>query len=326
MMRAIQVREFGGPEVLTPADVPEPVAGPGEVVVTLAVADVIYLDTLLRGGWGGEFFPLKPPYVPGGGGSGRVSAVGEGVDPGWVGRRVVARAATGYAEQIVADAGVVAEIPDGLGFAEAAAVLHDGVTALSLARDAGIEKGEWVLVTAAAGGAGSLLVQLAREAGARVVAAARGERKLALARELGAEVTVDYSQEGWQQRVREATAGAGADLVFDGAGGPLGVAAFEAVAKGGRFVTYGTSNGGFAEIDPQVAEQRQARVHNALEDGPRDPAGVRELLAQALALTAQGRIRPVIGATYPLERARDAHVSLAERTTVGKSLLLISAH
>ncbi|MCG5217217.1 zinc-binding dehydrogenase [Streptosporangium sp. KLBMP 9127] len=323
-MRAIQVREFGGPEVLVPAEVPAPVAGPGEVVVRLAVADVIYLHTLLRGGWGGDFFPLKPPYVPGGGGAGRVSATGEGVDPGLVGRRVVARASTGYAEQIVAAVGDVVEIPDGLGFAEAASMLHDGATALSLARSARIGKGEWVLVTAAAGGAGSLLVQLARDAGARVVAAARGERKLSLARELGAEVTVDYSQEGWQHRVREATGGRGADLVFDGAGGALSQAAFEATAEGGRFVTYGTADGGFAEIDPQAAERRRVEVRNALAAGPPEQADVRELLTEALTLTAQGRIRPAIGATYPLELARDAHVSLAERTTVGKSLLLIS--
>jgi NADPH2:quinone reductase len=237
---------------------------------------------------------------------------------------VVARTSSGYAEQIVATVDDVVEVPDGLDFPEAAAVLHDGVTALMLAREAGIEKGEWVLVAAAAGGAGSLLVQLACDAGARVVAAARGERKLALARDLGAEVTVDYSQQGWERRVREVTGGAGVDLAFDGAGGDLGKAAFEAVARGGRFVTYGTAGGGFADIDPQVAEQRQVRVTNALAAVfPPDQATGRGMLTQALALAAGERIRPVIGATYPLDRARDAHVSLAERTTVGKSLLLI---
>jgi NADPH2:quinone reductase len=322
-MRAIQVREFGGPEVLLLEEVPDPVAGPGQVVVGLTVADVIYLDTLLRGGWGQEFFPRRLPYVPGGGGTGQVLSVGEGVDPGWAGRRVATRASTGYAERIVAAVEGVVEVPEGLGSAEATAVLHDGVTALNFARVAGIEKGEWVLVAAAAGGAGSLLVQLARDAGARVVAAARGERKLALARELGAEITVDYSQEGWQHRVREAVGGAGVDLAFDGAGAELGEAAFAAVAEGGWFVTYGTSNGGFAQIDPKLAEQRQVRVNNPLMAGPPAQDTVRELLTEALTLTAEGRIRPVIGATYPLDRAADAHVSLAERNTVGKSLLLI---
>lgn len=316
VMRAVRVHEFGGPEVLVVEEVPDPIAGPGQVVVGLHVADVIFLDTLLRGGWGGEFFPLEPPYTPGGGGAGEVLSVGEGVDPAWLGTRVVARGAGGYAERIVFSAQDVVEVPNGLGSAEAAAVVHDGVTALSLVRAAKIGKGERVLVAAATGGAGSLLVQLVRDAGARVVAAARGERKLALARELGAEEVVDYSLDGWQHRVGEV------DLAFDGAGGELGRAVFETVASGGRFITYGTSDG-FADISPDVAEQRQVHVENALAEGPPEPAVVRELLTEALALTAQGRIRPVIGATFPLAQAEQAHRSLAARTTLGKSLLVI---
>src|SRR5689334_25301096 len=100
-MRAVRVHEFGGPEVLVAEEVPEPVAGPGQVVVGLAVADVIFLDTLLRSGWGVAFFPRRPPYVPGGGGAGRVLSVGEGVDPGWLGRHVIGRGPEGYADQVV---------------------------------------------------------------------------------------------------------------------------------------------------------------------------------------------------------------------------------
>lgn len=322
-MRAIEVREFGGPEVLVPAEVPEPVAGPGQVVVGLEVADVIYLDTLLRSGWGGEYFPVKPPYVPGGGGAGTVLAVGEGVDGAWVGRRVVAPASGGYAERVVADGAKIAAIPDGLGFAEAAAVLHDGVTAVLLARAGQPRAGETVLVAAAAGGAGSLVLQLARGAGAHVVAAARGERKLALARELGAEHAVDYSEDGWQHRVREATGGDGVDLAFDGAGGELGRVVFETVARGGRFVTYGTSDGAFADIDPGRAEERGVRATNALASGPPADSVAQAALVEALDLAAAGRIRPAIGATYPLARAEEAHASLARRATVGKSLLVV---
>lgn len=325
-VRAIEVQEFGGPEVLVPADVPAPAAGAGQVVVGLAVADVIYLDTLLRSGWGGEHFPVKPPYVPGNGGAGTVLAVGEGVDGAWVGRRVVASASAGYAEQVVADAAEIAAIPDGLGFAEAAAMLHDGATAILLARAGQLREGETVLVAAAAGGAGSLVVQLARDAGARVVAAARGERKLALARELGAEHAVDYSADGWQHRAREVAGGAGVagvDLAFDGAGGALGKAVFEAVAPGGRFVTYGTSEGGFADIDPRTAEERNVQVTNLLAGGPPAQSVRQAALVEALDLAAAGRIRPSIGATYPLARAEDAHASLARRATVGKSLLVV---
>lgn len=320
MVRAVRVHEFGGPEVLVAEEVPEPVAGPGQVVVGLDVADVMFLDTLLRSGWGQEYFPRTPPYVPGGGGAGHVLSVGDGVDPAWFGRHVVARGSEGYAERIVYSEDEIVAVPDGLGSAEATAMVHDGVTALNLARQAKIAEGEWVLVAAATGGAGSLLVQLARDAGARVVAAARGERKLALARDLGADVVVDYSLDGWQQKVWDAVGGV--DLAFDGAGGALGRAAVETVRRGGRFVTYGSGDG-FADVDPAVAKEREVDVHNALAAGPPDTATVRELLTSALTLAAQGRLRPYIGATYPLEQAAEAHRSLEERATLGKSLLLI---
>lgn len=321
-MRAIQVREFGGPERLTPGEVPAPAAGNGEVVVGLDVADVGYLDTLLRSGWGQDLFPRELPYIPGDGGAGRVLSVGDDVDPALVGRHVVVDASGGYAEQIVASVSDLVEVPDGVGSEEAAAVLHDGVTALLLDRAADVVEGEWALVAAAAGGAGSLLLQLLRSRGARVVAAARGTRKLTLARELGAEVTVDYTEPGWRDNVREAI-GRGVDVAFDGAGGELGRQVFDVVSDGGRFITYGTSTGEFADVDPRQAEQRRVQVTNLLAAGPPTQAVRRDSLTEALALTAQGRIRPTIGARYPLAEAAKAHRSLAERTTIGKSLLLV---
>ncbi|MEU9831698.1 zinc-binding dehydrogenase [Streptosporangium sp. NPDC048047] len=322
-MRAIQVAAFGGPEVLSPVELHDPAPGPGQVVVGMAAADVIFLDTLLRSGWGRDFFPRELPYIPGGGGSGEVVAVGEGVDPAWAGRRVVARTGTGYAERVVADVDEIMPIPDGMTFETAAALVHDGTTAIMMERLGAAQKGEWVLVTAAAGGAGSLLVQLAVDAGARVVAAASSDAKLAQARELGAEVTVDYTRPDWVERVREATGG-GAALVYDGAGGPLGTAALNALADGGRFVTYGTAEG-FAAPDRELAARRDLRVFTPLADGRPTREAAHERLALALELAAEGRLRPAIGATYPLERAADAHRALAARTTVGKSLLLPGA-
>ncbi|MFJ4684786.1 zinc-binding dehydrogenase [Streptomyces sp. NPDC088789] len=322
-MRAIQVREFGGPEVLVARETADPVAGPGQVVVAMVAADVIYLDTLLRAGWGGEYFPLALPYIPGGGGAGRVLSVGAGVDPGLVGRHVLARGVGGYAERMVAEAEELVEVPEGVASPEAAALLHDGVTAQMLLAEGEPQRGEWVLVAAAAGGAGSLLVQLAKEAGARVIGAARGERKLSLARELGAEVTVDYAEPGWRERVVEATGGAGVDLAYDGAGGALGREVFDTVRKGGRFITYGSGGGALADIDPDQARQRDVTVVNALEAGSPDDETVRGLLAEALRRVAEGTLRPTIGTTYPLAGAARAHEALADRTTVGKSLLLI---
>ncbi len=320
-MRAIQVAGFGGPEVLSPAELPEPLPGPGQVVVGMAVADVIILDTLLRSGWGQDFFPKALPYVPGGGGAGTVVQTGQGVDPAWIGRRVAGQTSAGYAERVVADVEEIVQVPDGLGIEQAAALVHDGVTALRLEQLGAPKLGEWVLVSAAAGGAGSLLVQLTVNAGARVVAAASSDAKLALARELGAQVAVDYTRSDWIGRVHEATGG-GAALVYDGAGGPLGTASFDAVADGGRFVTYGTADG-FAAVDPGSAARRGIRVLTPLLDGPPDRKTVRELLHLALHQAAEGRLRPAIGASYPLERAAEAHRALAARTTVGKSLLLV---
>ncbi|NEC26135.1 zinc-binding dehydrogenase [Streptomyces sp. SID8111] len=320
-MRAIQVTSFGAPEVLVAVDLPDPVPGPGQVVVGMAAADVIFLDTLLRSGWGQDFFPRTPPYVPGGGGAGRVVAVGTGVDQAWVGRRVAVRTGTGYAEQVLAHEEEIMPIPDGLVLREAAALVHDGVTALNLHRLGVPQEGEWVLVSAAAGGAGTLLVQLAVEAGARVVAAASSDSKLALARELGAEAVVDYTRADWIGQVREVTRG-GAALIYDGAGGALGTATVDALADGGRFVTYGTADG-FAAPDRESAARRGLRLFTPLMDGPPDQETVRELLGQALERAARGRLHPVIGATYRLEQAAEAHHSLAARTTVGKSLLLM---
>lgn len=323
-MRAIQVREFGGPEVLRPVELPDPVPGPGQVVVDMAVTDVIYLDVMRRSGRAGPAAPALP-YVPGRGGAGRVHAVGEGVDPAWLGRRVVARTDGGYAERLLAAETQIVPVPDDLGLREAAAVLHDGGTAIGLFAETPAAEGEWVLVTAAAGGAAHLLVQLALDAGARVVAAARGERKLAMLRGLGATAVVDYSAPDWPARVREATGGRGADLVFDGAGGAYGRAAFDAVADGGRFVSYGSAGGGITQIDPELAERRKVTVHNPLFGGPPpDPATAHARIARALELTAKGVLRPHIGAVYPLEQAAEAHRALEERRTLGRALLLVS--
>ncbi len=254
-MRVVQAMAFGGPEVLVSSEAPDPVAGPGQVVVGVSVAPVLFVDTQIRRGWGGEWFTVKPPYVPGFGVAGQVISVGQGVDPAWVGRHVVTNThdGGGYAERAVAPAEGLIPMPDGLGLREAAALLHDGTTALGLVEGARIRRGEWVLVVAAAGGLGILLVQLAHAAGARVVGAARGKRKLDLARELGADAVVDYSEPGWPERVREATGGSGPDVVFDGVGGEIGRAAFEVAARGGRFSAHGAPSGAFA---PSIRKRR----------------------------------------------------------------------
>jgi len=323
-MQIIEVARFGGPEVLVPRQVADPVPGPGQVVIRTAASDVLFLDTMLRSGAGREFFPLRPPYVAGNGVSGWVAAIGAGVDPGWTGRPVIAHTGEhggtgGYAELAIVAADALIPVPDGMDVTEAVALLHDGATAVALLETVAVKPGDWILVTAAAGGMGVLLVQLARAAGGRVIGAARGERKLAVARAAGAEAVSDYSEPGWADGVRELTSGHGADVVFDGGGGALGHAAFTAVADGGRFSAHGTSDRGFARIDGAEAARRGVTV-----------SGIPEFAAEtfqrhgatALAETAAGRIRPLIGQRFALADAAQAHATLENRTAVGKTLLL----
>ncbi|WP_274560101.1 zinc-binding dehydrogenase [Streptomyces spiramyceticus] len=322
-MRAIQVTEFGGPEVLVATELPDPVAGPGEVVVGVAVADTLYVETQIRSGWG-EYFDVTPPYVPGGGAAGTVLAVGEGVDPAWVGRRVVAGPGVSgtYAEQVVAPVDRLTPVPDGLGLREAAALAHDGVTGTGILDAIRIRAGERVLILGASGGMGTLLVQMAHAAGAHVVGAARGKQKLDLVRELGADAVVDYSEPGWTERAREALGGVGADVLLDGVGGELGLAAFALTADGGRVSAHGAPSGGFAAIDAGEAERRGitlrgiAEVQFAAET-------ITRLSGRALAEAAAGRLRPVIAATFPLEGAADAHRAIEARSVAGKALLTV---
>jgi NADPH2:quinone reductase len=325
-MRAIQVERFGGPEVLVAAEMPDPVAGPGQVVVGVAAADVGFVETQIRAGGFGDYFTVTLPYVPGHGVAGQVISVGEGVDAGWLGRRVAGYTGEhggrgGYAERAVVRADELVPVPDGLGLREAAALLHDGVTALRVMEVTGVRAGDQVLVTAAGGGMGILLVQLAHAAGANVIGAARGKRKLDLVREQGAAVVVDYSEPGWVARVREATGGAGADVVFDGAGGEIGRAAFEVTAHGGRFSAHGAPSGGFAVLDSGERERRGVTV-GGIEHLQLAPEDMRRVLARALDEGAAGRMRPVIGQTFPLERAADAHAAIEAREVIGRTLLL----
>ncbi|MDE3724275.1 zinc-binding dehydrogenase [Nocardiopsis sp. N85] len=331
-MRAVRVDGFGGPEVLTAREVPDPEVGPGSVEVTVDAANVMYLEVLVRSGWGRDFFPVTPPYVPGTGVVGTVSRVGEGVDPSWVGTRVVtdtgertadgsALPVGGYAERAVVPESDLIRVPEGVDPHHALALLHDGPTALALARTADYRPGQTVLVAAATGGAGSLSVQLARNAGARVIAAARGGDKLALAEKLGAHEVVDYSLPGWTDRVLELTGGIGVDTALDGAGASLGEEAFTTVARGGRFVGYGSAGGRFAEIEPARALEHEVEVFGLFDIKDEAEARTRAL-GEALELVRSGRLTPHIGLTLPLEDAAEAHRAMEERRVLGKVLLI----
>ncbi len=318
-MRVIEVARFGGPEVLVVGEAPDPVPGPGEVVVDVAAADTLWVETRIRCGEGGEYFPVRPPYRPGVGVAGTVAGVGEGVDPTWAGRRVLTRTGPngGYVQRALEPAEGLIEVPDGVPLTTAAALLHDGVTALGLLAVVGIEPGDRVLVTAAAGGLGALLVQLAHAAGARVVAAARGARKLQRLGPLGADLIVDYSEPDWTGRVR--AAGGPVDVVLDGAGGAYGRAALALVAPGGRFSGHGTPAGSFVGAGAEAAEGVTVTGIDRVQFGPER---FRQVAAAALSAAADGRVTPLIGQTFPLDRAAEAHAAIENRTAIGKTLLI----
>jgi NADPH2:quinone reductase len=315
-VRAVVLRAFGPPEQLVAEDVPDPPAGPGELVVDVEAASITFVETQIRAG--------RPPHarmapelpaILGNGVGGTVIALGAGADEALRGRRVVTTTggSGGYAERAVANASAAIVVPDGLDMTAAVALLADGRTALSLVESAAPQPGETVLVLAAGGGVGSMLVQLAHRAGAYVVAAAGGERKLALARSLGAEATADYSRPGWAAEI-----GAGAiDVVFDGVGGALAATAFGLVRRGGRFVAFGRASGTFVP-----AQDAEAAGVTLVSGVPLTPERSRALSAHALGEAATGRLTPTVGQTFALEHAADAHAAIESRATLGKTLLL----
>jgi NADPH:quinone reductase len=319
-MQAVVLSEFGPPNALSRAEMPDPSAGPGQVLIEVEIASITFVETQVRAGRSpNPAMAPRLPWIPGNGVGGVVAAAGEGVDPALVGVRVISTTggSGGYAECVVVPAANAIAVPNGLGLAEAVALLADGRTAVALMRAARVRDGETVLVEAAAGGVGSLLVQLARNAGARVVAAAGGRRKLELARSLGAGVTVDYSDAAWSDRVGAETGGV--DVVFDGVGGAIGGAAFGLVRAGGRFCSFGLASGSFTAIPEGEPARRGVTV---IRGAPLEPAEMLELTGAALAEAAAGRLRPVVGQTFPLERAADAHAAIEARATVGKTLLV----
>jgi NADPH:quinone reductase len=271
---------------------------------------VLLLDAQLRRGWGRDSFPVTPPYVPGMGVAGTVSAVGPGVPGSWVGRPIVADTTFGgYASAAVVPASGLVPVPAGVSLPSAAALLHDGRTALRLLSVHPVRPGSRVLITGAGGGLGLLLVQLALAAGGSVIAAAGGSRKRSLAASLGAAV-VDYGDPAWPSSVGKV------DVVFDGVGGSVGRVALSLVAPGGRFSAHGGASGDFTPVSarPDVTITGFGEVQLGGEEA-------RALVTSALGAAAEGRLRPVVGQTFPLDQAAQAHEALENRTAAGKTLL-----
>jgi NADPH2:quinone reductase len=317
-MRAIQQQEFGGPEVLELVDLPTPRPGDGEVLIRVTRAGLNFADTHQR--TNSYLAKASLPLVPGA----EVAGVREDT-----GERVVALVGTGgYAQYATAPAAMTFPIPDGLDDATALAILLQGLTAWHLYRTcARIREGESVVVHAAAGGVGSLAVQLGHPMGAgRVIAAASTQEKRDLAVELGADVAVDAAPEGMKERLEEANGGRKVDIVFEMAGGEVFDQSLAALAPFGRLVAYGIASSQPNTFD-QGALMRRSRavVGFWLMHCMGRPEMVDEALADLFARATRGELHAVVGATYPLADAARAQEDLAGRRTTGKVMLDPSA-
>jgi NADPH2:quinone reductase len=316
-MKAMRITAFGGPEVFEAADVPPPVAGPGQLLVRLLATSVNPVDYKIRhaGGWAG----VRPPAIIGYDAAGLVEAVGPGVtgfEPGapvFYTPQIFGRAGT-YAEFHAVEADIVVAKPANLTFLEAASLPLAGGTAWdAIVRLAGVKPGDTVLVHAGAGGVGSLAVQLACAAGARVLATASAGGA-ALVGSLGAEVVIDYRAEDFAAAVLRETGGQGVDVAFDTVGGDTLARTIPAMRPYGRMVTCVSSTG-----DLSAALTRNLTIHFEFLERSRHKMEALRVLAE------RGQLRPVVDAVMPLERVADAHRRLEAGGMRGKLVLQVAA-
>jgi putative PIG3 family NAD(P)H quinone oxidoreductase len=325
-MRAVTIPSPGGPEALVLADVPDAVAGPGEVLVEVTASAVNRADLLQRRG----FYNPPPgasPY-PGLECSGRVAALGEGVT-GWsVGDEVCALlAGGGYAELVAVPAGQLLPVPRGVSLLEAAGLPEVACTVWSNVFDlARLQPGEVLLVHGGTSGIGTFATQLATHAGARVVVTVGSPEKAARALELGAERAVLYREEDFVEQVRTHTDGYGADVVLDNMGAAYLPRNVEVLATGGRLVVIGMQGGVKGELDLGALLMKRAAVHaTSLRARPNEQkaAIVAGVLAEVWPAVEAGDVRPVVDQVLPLEQAAQAHQVLEDSTHVGKVLLQV---
>ncbi|MFJ4850426.1 MULTISPECIES: quinone oxidoreductase family protein [unclassified Streptomyces] len=319
-MHAIRIEKHGGPEVMTWTELPDPVPGPGEVLVRLAAAGVNYMDTGIRQhgatGW-------TAPLVLGAEGEGRVVALGEGVDGPAVGDRVAWYDHQGsYAELIALPASSVVKVPDGIADGTAAAVMLQGITAHHMVTETyPVGPGTTAVVHAAAGGVGLLLTQMAKARGATVIGLVSREEKAATAREAGADHVLVWSGGGFEDRVRDLTGGEGAHVVYDGGGTPTFRSSQLALRPHGVHAFYGPMMG-IPSLRPTDLRRSVFLTYPVLNDHvPTREALVRRT-GEIFAMVRAGRLAPLVGGRYPLREAARAHRDIESRGTVGKLLLI----
>jgi NADPH2:quinone reductase len=312
-MKAIEITEFGGPEVMQLVDLPDPVAGPDQVLINVSAIGLNFADTVqIRNQYVTQ---QKLPLIPG------LEVVGTTSE----GKRVLASISEGaYAQKVVAHKSAAIEIPEGVSDEAALAMLVQGTTAWHILKTFGhLVPGESVVVHAGAGGVGSVAIQLAKMWGARVIAVTSSDEKSALAKSLGADVTVDAKSANLAQAMLDANNGKPVDLVLEMVGGKTFDASLEVLAPFGRVIVYGMASGEMATPVNSISLLGTSKTITGFWLG--HCFGKKELLddviAQLFILIKNGKLKPIIGTTFPLSKAGDAHKAIVGRGTTGKITL-----
>jgi NADPH2:quinone reductase len=324
-MRAIVVHDLGGPENLKLVDIPVPTAGPGEVIVKIAVTGVNFIDVYFRTG----LYKAPAPVSIGSEAAGIVHAVGPDVTAFAPGDRVAYAMARGsYAEFARVPAAQLVKVPDGVSFEQAAAVLLQGMTAHYLTRSTfPLKAADTCLVHAAAGGTGALIVQMAKLAGARVFGTVSTKEKGAVAKAAGADAIIFYTEQDFAAEARRLTDGRGVDVVYDGVGRTTFDKSLDSLRPRGTLALFGASSGAVPPFDPSVLNSKGSLFLTRPSLG-HYIASHDELVWRAgevLGWVASGALTVRIDATYPLEQAADAHRVLEGRKTTGKLLLQVGS-
>jgi NADPH2:quinone reductase len=320
-MRAIQVTQTGGPEVLELVELADPTPAAGQLLVKVEAAGVNFIDTYQREGR----YPMVLPYVPGQEGAGTVAALGDGVSGFAIGDRVAFAGSMGaYAELICVRASDAVKVPDSITMFTAAAILTQGLTAHYLAFDTyAIQPGDTVLVHAGAGGVGLLLTQVAKLLGARVITTVSTEAKAELSRDVGADFVINYSVEDFVTRVKETTSGDGLPVVYDSVGKTTFEGSLKCLRPRGLMVLFGGASGAVPPMDPiRLMQGSLYLTRPTLKDYIPTRAELDRRVADLFGWMIGGKLKVRIGHSYKLEEAAQAHIDLAGRKTTGKVLLI----
>ncbi len=321
-MQAIRVHTTGGPEVLSYETLPVPEPGPDQVRIKVAATGLNFIETYHRSG----LYQLPLPFIPGSEFAGTIDAAGAGVT-GWApGERVATAAGIGgYAEYALAPAAKLVRVPDTIDLKLAAAVMLQGCTAHYLTHSTyPLRAGETCVVTAAAGGVGLLLVQMAKRLGARVLGLVSNEAKAALAREAGADAVILYSQERFDQRVRELTDGRGADVVYDSVGRSTWEQTLDSLRPRGYAVFFGNASGPVPAIEPLLLSTKGSlfMTRPTLVNYIATPEELAWRAGDLFNWMASGELKVRVEREYPLREATAAHQALEGRQTTGKVLII----